>query len=186
MVNPNLDRLRLDNTMLLLVDVQGKLASMMHDSQAMIARLKVLIQACQILELPVVWAEQVPSKLGPTVQELADQLAGSKPLIKSSFGCGEDPQFLAAIRNCRRQQVLLCGIETHVCVWQTACRLLSEGLQVHLVIDAVSSRSEVNKQIGIQRILAAGGVPSCVEMALFELLETAEHPSFREISKLLR
>src|SRR6056297_4293877 len=131
----------IDNALLLIVDVQGKLARLMHESEAMLHQQQILIEGCRMLELPVVWAEQLPDKLGSTVPELTEKLSGLAPLAKSSFGCCGDEGLMAAIRASGRRQVLLCGIEAHVCVWQTAAALMREDFEVHLVCDAVSSRS---------------------------------------------
>ena len=175
-----------DNALLLVVDVQGRLARLMHESDAMIRQQRILIEGCRILDVPVVWAEQLPDKLGATVPELADKLEGLKPSAKSSFGCWGDANLREAIRDSGRDRILLAGIETHVCVWQTAAALGREGFQVHLIADAVSSRSAFNRDIGIQRMAAAGVHMSNVEMALFELMVDATHPRFREVTGLLR
>nr|WP_277347498.1 hydrolase [Wenzhouxiangella sp. XN79A] len=174
---------------MVVVDVQGKLARLMHDSDAMIRAQAILVQACRLLEVPVTWAEQLPDKLGPTVDELAAPLAGLTPCAKSSFGCLGDEALREAILGGThegRDQVLLCGIETHVCVWQTAAALLREGRSVHVIADAVSSRSAANREIGLQRMREAGASISNVEMALFELMIEATHPRFREVTKLLK
>lgn len=175
-----------DNALLLLVDVQGKLARLMHDAQAMIRQQRILVEGCRILDVPVVWAEQLPDKLGATVPELAEKLDGLRPSAKSSFGCWGDEHLRAAIRASGRDRILLTGIETHVCVWQTAAALRRDGYQVHLVADAVSSRSVRNRDIGIQRMAAAGVHLSCVEMVLFELMVDATHPRFRDVTRLLK
>jgi nicotinamidase-related amidase len=178
--------LAIENSLLVLVDVQGKLARLMHEYEAMIRQQQILIEACRILEVPVIWAEQVPDKLGPTVPELSEKLDGLAPSAKTSFGCWGDAGLNHAIRQSGRNQILLCGIETHVCVWQTASALCGEDYQVHLICDAVSSRSVFNRDIAFQRMAAAGVQLSNVEMALFELMGDARHPSFREVSRLLR
>lgn len=185
-MNPMTDRLSIDNSLLLVVDVQGKLARMMDQSESVIGQLSILIEGCRLLGLPVVWAEQLPDKLGTTVPELAERLEGLQPFVKSSFGCCGDTSLYQAIKNSGRRQILLCGIETHVCVWQTAAVLLRDEYQVHLIADAVSSRAAKNREIGIQRIAGAGAVISCTEMALFELMEDAKHPKFREVTRLLK
>lgn len=187
----NLDRLNLnqpqpDEALLLLVDVQGKLARLMHDSETMIKQQRILIEGCRLLGLPVVWAEQLPDKLGGTVPELVEKLDGLEPMAKASFGCCGDAALMAAIRATGRRQVLLCGIEAHVCVWQTAAALRREDYAVHLVCDAVSARSAVNRDIAFRRMAAAGVVLSNVEMALFELMGTAQHPRFRDVARLLK
>ncbi len=175
-----------DNALLLVVDVQGKLARLMHESDDMIRQQQILIEGCRLLDVPVVWAEQLPDKLGATVPELADKLDGLQPAAKSSFSCWGDADLREAIRTSGRDRILLAGIETHVCVWQTAAALRREDYQVHLVADAVSSRSVRNRDIGIQRMTAAGVHISCVEMVLFELMADATHPRFREVTGLLK
>ncbi|MDZ7790791.1 MAG: hydrolase [Xanthomonadales bacterium] len=175
-----------DNALLLLVDVQGKLARLMHESEAMIHRQGVLIEACRLLEVPVVWAEQLPDKLGLTVPELAEKLDGLSPCAKSSFGCWGDESLQNAIRVSGRDHILLAGIEAHVCVWQTAAALRTEDYEVHLIADAVSSRSAFNRDIALRRMEAAGVHLSCVEMVLFELMHDAGHPRFRDVTRLLK
>jgi nicotinamidase-related amidase len=181
-----IDHPRIDQALLLIVDVQGRLARLMHESEAMMRQQQILIEGCRILGVPIIWAEQLPEKLGPTVPELADKLDGLQAIAKSSFGCCGDPTLKKAIEDSGRRQILLCGIETHVCVWQTAAALRSDDSQVHLICDAVSSRSAFNREIGFQRMAAAGVHLSNVEMALFELMVNASHPNFREITRLLR
>lgn len=174
------------DSLLLLVDVQGKLARLMHESEAMIRQQGILIEACRLLEIPIVWAEQLPDKLGPTVPELVDKLQGCQPIAKASFGCCGDPALLRAIRATGRRQILLCGIEAHVCVWQTAAALRRDDYAVHLACDAVSSRSAFNREIAFRRMAGVGIALSNVEMLLFELMQTAEHPRFREVTRLLK
>lgn len=183
---PSRSRLSLQQSFLVVVDVQGKLARLMHETEAMIASQRILIEGCRMLEIPVVWAEQLPDKLGATVPELAEKLDGLSPHAKSSFGCLGDPELRDAIEALDRSQAILCGIETHVCVWQTAVRMLENGYQVHLACDATSSRSARNREIAIHRMQAEGVRLSCVEMALFELMGEAGHPRFRDIAKLVK
>lgn len=182
----SIDRLNLEDSLLLLVDVQGKLARVVDQSQAMIRQLQILIEGCRILQVPIIWAEQLPEKLGGTVPELLEKLDGLSPYAKSSFGCCEDEQLYQAIRSSGRQQVILSGIETHVCVWQTAAVLRKDDFQVHLMSDATSSRCVTNRDGAIHRMGQAGVHLSSVEMALFELMKDASHPRFREITRLLK
>lgn len=175
-----------DNALLLLVDIQGKLARIMHESEAMIRQQGILIEACKLLDVPIVWAEQLPDKLGPTVPELAERLEDHSPCAKGSFGCWGDDTLRKAIRDSGRDRILLAGIEAHVCVWQTAAALRSENFDVHLVADAVSSRSALNRDIAFRRMEAAGVHLSCVEMVLFELMQDAGHPRFRDVTRLLK
>jgi len=176
----------MESALLLVVDVQGKLARMMDQSESVIGQLSILIEGCRILGLPVVWAEQLPDKLGATVPELVAKLEGLQPHSKSSFGCCGDVALYQSIQTSGCKQILLCGIEAHVCVWQTAAALRSDDYQVHLICDAVSSRSAKNRDIGIQRMASIGVHLSCTEMALFELMQDAQHPKFREVARLLK
>jgi len=175
-----------ENAQLVVVDVQGKLARLMHQSEPMIEQIGRLIRAAGELELPVVWVEQLPEKLGPTVPEIAEAMGDLAPLSKSSFGCCGDEAVMRRIESSGRRQVLLCGIETHVCVWQTARELQRNDYDVHLIADASSSRSAFNREIAWRRMEAIGVKLSSVEMVLFELMHDASHPRFREISGLLK
>jgi nicotinamidase-related amidase len=186
MATQSIDHPTPDNTVLLLVDVQGKLARLMHESEAMIQQQGILVEACRLLEIPIVWAEQLPDKLGPTVPELAEKLDGHSPCAKASFGCLGDDSLRQTIRDAGRDRILLAGIEAHVCVWQTAAALRAENFQVHLIADAVSSRSAFNRDIALRRMEAAGVHMSCVEMVLFELMKDAGHPRFRDVTRLLK
>ncbi|RFF30603.1 hydrolase [Wenzhouxiangella sediminis] len=175
-----------ENALLVLVDVQGKLARLMHESEAMIRQQGVLIEGCKLLEVPIVWAEQLPDKLGPTVPELAGRLESYSPCAKGSFGCWGDDGLRQSIRDSGRDRILLAGIEAHVCVWQTAAALRAENHEVHLIADAVSSRSAFNRDIAFRRMEAAGVHLSNVEMVLFELMKDAGHPRFRDVTRLLK
>jgi len=171
---------------LTVVDVQGKLAQLMHGREALFKNIQILVRAANILEIPILWCQQCPDALGPTVPEIAQHLANIEPINKSAFSCCGDEQFNARLKDLARNQVLLCGIETHVCIYQTAVDLLRQGFNVNVIADAVSSRTQENKQIAINRLATKGADITCTEMALFELLKTAEHPKFRQITKLIK
>jgi nicotinamidase-related amidase len=171
---------------LTVVDIQGKLAQLMHGRDALFKNVQILIQAAKILEIPILWCQQCPDALGPTVPEIAQLLDDNKPINKSAFSCCGAEQFNAGLKGLARNQILLCGIETHVCIYQTAIDLLGRGFTVNIIADAVSSRALENKQIAISRLTAEGAKISCTEMVLFELLKTAEHPKFKQIAKLIK
>ena len=179
--------LTLDNTALVVIDVQGKLAQLMDQKEALFGNLQKLIKGTQVLELPIIWNEQLPEKLGPTTPEIAELLAHStQPIRKSSFSCCGNPPFMMALQATNRKQVLLAGIETHVCVYQTCLDLLDLGYEVQVVADAVSSRTAENRQIGLSRMQAAGASLTSTETALFELLRVAEGAKFKEITKIVK
>lgn len=175
-----------ENTVFVLVDVQGKLAEIVQDSEKMIANLNNLIQGLQILEVPIVWLEQYPEGLGPTTEDLAAHLVGMDPIRKITFSACKNPAFIDTVEKTERKQVLIAGIETHICVYQTATGLKDLGYEVEVVADAVSSRTTLNKDIGLEKMKAAGIKWTSVEMALYELMETAEGEQFKRILKLLK
>ena len=171
---------------LVVVDVQGKLAQLMQDREALFKNIQTLIKAAKSLAIPIVWCQQCPESLGPTVPEIAQLLADSEPINKASFSCCGQEQFNSKLNSLARQQILLCGIEAHVCIYQTAIDLHRRGYGVDVIADAVSSRTLENKQTAINRMQAQGVNISSTEMALFELLRTAEHPQFKQITKLIK
>lgn len=178
--------LKLDDTALVVIDVQGKLAQLMHERDALFKNLRLMIQGAKALELPVLLTEQYPKGLGPTIPEVAELLTDVAPITKTAFSCCGEPAFNEAFAALGRRQTLLVGIETHVCVWQTVHDLLETEYEVHVVADAVSSRSSDNKQIGLQRMRDAGAKITCAETALFELMRVAGGPRFKEISQLIK
>lgn len=175
-----------ENTVFILVDVQGKLAKIVQDSEKMIQNLKNLIQGLRILDIPIVWLEQYPEGLGPTNEELVEHLQGIAPIRKITFDACKNPDFIEAIEKTGRKQVLIAGIETHICVYQTATGLRDLGYEVQVVADAVSSRTTLNKEIGLEKMKSLGIHWTSVEMALYELMETAEGEEFKRVLKLLK
>lgn len=178
--------LNIQKCCLVVVDVQGKLAQMMHDKENLFKNIQILIKAAKILSIPILWVQQKPEALGQTIPEIAELLADITPVNKVSFSCYGKDEFITRLYELNRNQILLCGIETHVCVYQTAVDLLEREYGVDVAADAVSSRSPENKRTALKRMDTEGANISCVEMALFELLKTAEHPKFREIAKLIK
>jgi len=178
--------LDIQRSCLTVVDLQGKLAQLMHGREALFKNIQILVRAAKILEIPILWCQQCPDALGPTVPEIANLLADIEPINKSAFSCCGEEQFNKKLKKLARNQILLCGIETHVCIYQTAIDLLGHGFNVNIIADAVSSRALENKQIALNKLAAEGAKISCTEMALFELLKNAEHPEFRQIAKLIK
>jgi nicotinamidase-related amidase len=178
--------LDIEKSSLVVVDVQGKLATLMYDRDTLFKNIQILIQAAKILDIPVLWCQQCPAALGPTIPEIAELLADNEPINKASFSCCGDAQFISKLKSINRPQILLTGIETHVCIYQTAVCLREKGFTVNVIADAVSSRTLDNKQIAISKMQAAGINIYSTEMALFELLKTADHPQFKQITKLVK
>jgi nicotinamidase-related amidase len=178
--------LKIENTTLLIVDIQGNLAHLMHGKELLFKNVQKLIKGIQILGIPILWVEQNPQGLGPTIPEIADILSNIQPISKMSFSSCRNDRFLQALNALNRKQVLIAGIEAHVCVYQTAAELVNIGYDVQVVTDAVSSRSMENKEIGLQRMRDSGVSLTSVETALFELLKVAEGEQFREILKIVK
>ena len=178
--------LEIQQCCLTVVDVQGKLAQLMQDRDALFKNIQILVKAVKSLDIPILWCQQVPDALGPTIPEIAQLLEGDEPINKAAFSCCGEEKFNEKLKELTRKQVLLCGIETHVCIYQTAIDLLRQDFHVEVIADAVSSRALENKQIALNRLAAEGAKITCTETALFELLKTAEHPNFRQIAKLIK
>ena len=178
--------LRAEDTVVVFIDVQGRLAEAMADRDALFANLEKLLRGAAALGLPVLWTEQIPEKLGPTVPALAALLAGVQPIPKSAFSCGGEPAFMERLRALGRRQVLLCGIETHVCVYQTARDLREAGCEVEVVADAVSSRRRENRELALDKLRDCGVRLTGVEMALMELLRVAAGDRFRAVLKIIK
>ncbi|MCB1698260.1 MAG: hydrolase [Halioglobus sp.] len=170
-----------DNTVLLVVDVQGKLAQLMPDKETLFANIQRMIRGALALSVPILWVEQNPAKLGPTIVEIAELLPRQEPISKTSFSCAGNAGFIAALEGLRRKQVLVVGIEAHVCVYQTAVDLSGMGYAVEVVEDAVGSRLASNKSVGVRRMMSMNVALTSTEMALFELLRDSDHPAFRDV-----
>lgn len=178
--------LDINNTILVVVDVQGKLASLVHKNELFLENLKRMIKGAKVLDLPILWTEQNPEGIGATIPEIAELLTGLKPLRKTSFSCCGDKNFLDALKATQRTQVLITGIETHICVYQTTMELLAAGYEVEVVTDAVSSRTPENKEVGLQKMKVAGAGLTGTETALFELLKVSTGAKFKEILKVVK
>ncbi len=174
------------STALLFIDVQGNLAAQMPARDLLFKRLQQLLRGALVLRLPILWIEQNPQGLGVTLPQFVALLEGRQPLVKQSFSCWQEPSIRQAIIASGATQLLLCGIETHVCVHQSALDLLAEGYEVHIASDAVASRNPLDRELALQRLITEGVKLSGVEMALFELLKGAEDPLFRQMLPLLK
>ena len=174
------------DTVLLVIDVQGKLAQIVHESKAVEKNISKLIRAAKILDVPVLYTEQYPKGIGRTVASLEKLLKEEEPFEKIAFSCCADESFMEALRELKRNEVLVAGMETHVCVYQTANELIEYGYNVHLITDAVSSRTKENRDLGISCIEKAGAWLKSTEMVIFELLRIAQGDAFKAISKIIK
>jgi nicotinamidase-related amidase len=172
---------------MVLVDVQERLVpAMPPDTYARVVKYsKALIGAAKELGIPVLATEQYTKGLGPLVKELAELLP-SPAMEKVHFSCGADPAFAAALEATRRRQVVVFGMETHVCVFQTVRDLVSMGYEVHVCADAVSSRTEEHRRVGLELCREAGATVNLAETVIFDLLHRAATEEFKKIAPLVR
>lgn len=172
------------STLLIIIDVQEKLASAMHDSTTLIANLQKMIRGALLLGIPIIATEQV--NLGSTVTDVAGIMDGVRPIEKRSFSCCGEKQFMDALEKAGRHQIVIGGIECHICVYQTAVDLAARGYEVQVLADCVSSRTAMNRSIGLDRMNSEGVRSTSAEMALFELLRVAEGNSIRALSRIVK
>jgi len=177
-----------DRAVLVVIDIQDKLAAAM-DQQVLAGLLKntgILLESAVEMGVPVLFTEQYVKGLGQTLPELKEKAPSAGYYEKMTFSCCGSEAFVKKLKDSGRKQVIMTGMETHVCVLQTALELLDAGFEVHLVKDAVMSRSGDNRQTAVDAMTAAGAVPTCTESVVFQLLKVAGTDSFKKLSKLVR
>jgi len=179
--------LQMDQVALVVVDVQEKLVPAMNSrvSGELIHHIELLLEGFAALELPVIATEQYSKGLGPTINKLSAATRQSC-IEKTSFSCCGEPNFIEALKQTGAKQVLLVGMEAHVCVLQTLLELLDRGYVVHLVKDAICSRFKSDFETAVGAATAAGAVITSTEIALFQLVGGAKHPGFKTVSQLAR
>ena len=175
-----------DNTVLVAIDFQERLFPVMHDKERLLRQVVKLIQGAVVLDIPVILTEQYPKGLGPTLPEISALLPDVKPIEKSCFSCCDAESFNNSLKATNRKQVLICGIEAHICVYQTAVALNRAGYEVQVVADCVSSRDPENKTVSLFKMGTAGITPTTMETALFELLKVASGDKFKQISNIVK
>jgi nicotinamidase-related amidase len=178
--------LNADTTVLVLIDVQGNLARSMYAKESLFSNLGNMIKSANVLDIPIIWMEQIPEKLGRTIPELAQLMNDMTPIPKFTFSCCGNEVFMQRFKEINRKQVLVCGIESHICVYQTAVDLLKLENEVYVLCDGVSSRTPENRQLGIDRMKDAGAIPTSSEMAIFEILKAAAGAQFKQIVKIIK
>jgi nicotinamidase-related amidase len=184
-----MQKLNRADAVLVVVDVQERLMPVIDGADELSRNVERLIRGAHVLGLPVIVTEQYVKGLGATIEPLRQALeetSGYVAIEKLTFSAYGSAEFLTELRSSRRTQVLLCGIEAHVCVHQTAIDLLAAQHQVHVAVDAIGSRASHNKDIAVRRLSEAGATLTSTEMALFELLVEAGTDEFRAVSKLVK
>ena len=180
------DRLERDRVVLVVVDIQERFRDVIAGVNGVIKATNRLVDYCQHLGIPVLVTEHYPRGLGVTLPEIRGTIRPFAPLEKIHFSCAGDEGFRAALAATGRDQVVLCGIETHVCIYQTACDLMREGKQVVVAVDAVSSCNTVDRTVGLQRLDRLGADLMTAQMIMFEILVKAGTSDFKAVASLLK
>ena len=175
-----------ENSVLLAVDYQEKLMPHIHGAGALLRKAALLLESAGILGVPVVLTEQYPKGLGKTVPEVAKLAVNSPPVEKTCFSCAGEPEFMRRFGSVARKQVVIMGVETHVCVAQTAVELAARGFQVFVAADACGSRRLEDAGLGLRRMESAGVVVTGAEAVVFEWLRRAGTEEFKRISALVK
>lgn len=179
-------RLNRENSVLVVIDVQSKLIPIIYQKENLIKNLRKIIQGARVLEIPIIITEQYPKGLGSTISEIVSALDEYNPIAKTSFSCCEEKNFTTQLEQTNRGQILVTGIEAHICIYQTCIDLLDSGYEVYLLVDCTSSREKENRDIAINELDSLGIHLTSVEMALFEMLRVAEGKEFKQISEIIK
>lgn len=175
-----------NDSLLLIVDIQDRLVAAL-EKDTVVSKAAKLTAAAKILEIPILVSEQYPKGLGKTVMQIEEHLPDDVcKFEKKSFSLVQEDGFLEKLKTYGRQQIVICGIETHICVHQTAAELLNAGFDVIVAKDACASRNKYEFKQGIEAMQANGAKISCLEIVLFEWLRGAAHPKFKEIQALIK
>ena len=178
--------LNTDDFGLVVVDIQGKLARIVHNSDSVIRQTQKLIQCCQALAIPIVVLEQNPSGLGHTVEELATLLAKEDVIEKHHFDGMQEDSVRRAILSKGKKNWLVAGIEAHICVYQTVLGLRTHNCTPMVLTDCIASRSQSNRDLAVTKLQQLGVATSSVEMSVYQLLGSSNHPAFKRILDIIK
>ncbi len=179
--------LKADNVAVVVVDMQEPFLQGIYERERLIHNVRTLLQGAHILRLPILCTTQYAKRMGETVPEIKELLSPLlPPFDKVEFSCFRSLPFNSEIHRSGRKQVLLCGVETHICISQSAHDLTAAGYQVHIAADAVSSRTELNWRLGIDKMRQGGVLLSSTEMALYEMLQAAGTPEFKAMLPIVK
>ena len=175
-----------EEAVLVIIDIQGKLAHLMHEAKRMHQGIIKTVEVARLFDIPILWTEQAPAKIGSTIPEIAHVLSDKIPIAKYSFSCYGSAEFVNQLQLLNRKQIIIVGIETHVCIFQTVRDLMQHGYSVELVADAISARSEFQHHVGMNRMQQEGAVITSTEMLFCDLLKTAEDARFKQVMDIYK
>lgn len=176
----------MNDSVVVMVDVQGKLVNVMQEKDELIKNIQRFIRGSQLLGVPIIWLAQYPKGLGPIDPNLIEFVPENEQIDKQVFSACQSDDFSKKLQSFNRNNVFVAGIEAHICVYQTVADLLREDYNVEVLVDGISSRTALNKEIAINKMTSLGAKVTSVEMALFEWLKSADHEKFRDISRIIK
>jgi nicotinamidase-related amidase len=175
-----------ENTALVVVDVQEKLLPYVIDKEQVVENIRMMIKFAHVMDIPVILTEHYPKGLGTTVPEVNEVLKKYSPKEKVIFSCFGSLGFADKLKELGIKRIMICGIESHICVEQTTLDAMDSGHEVHVIADAISSRTQQNREIGIEKMRQFGAIISSTEMAMYEIMERADTEEFKEVLKLVK
>lgn len=178
--------LKAQSTALLIIDVQERILPVINNHQMIVDNILKLTKGFKVLSLPIFYTEQYPKGLGPTIKAITEELGNIKPFEKMTFSCSGAEELFIQFKQQHLSQIVVCGIEAHVCVQQTVLDLLENNFQVNVSADAISSRKETDCKTALERMRHHGAEVTTTESILFELLQVCGTPQFKDISKLVK
>ena len=179
--------LNIDDCALIVIDIQEKLAKAAENGEYISKQTSKLVKGADLLSIPTIITEQYPKGLGSTISQIKDAINDQTPIIeKCSFSACNEENFRKIFNTLAKKQVLICGIETHICVLQTALDLINQGYDVFIVEDCSSSRRRDEHNAGLELLKQYGAKITCVEIVLFQWLKTSKHPKFKEVQALIK
>jgi nicotinamidase-related amidase len=179
-------KIKKENTVLLVIDMQEKILSTLENCNEIVKNCEILVKGCQLLEIPIIVSEQYRKGLGPTVSEIAELFIPLNPIEKREFSCLENREIKAKIETLGRRNVIVAGIESHICVQQTVLDLMDEDFKPIVIADCVSSRKLIDKKFALKRLRDYGADITTYEAILFEMLVSSTVPEFKSISALVK
>ena len=174
-----------DQTLLLILDMQEKLINNIKENELIVFNIKKLIDTCDLLNVHIAITEQNPLKLGKTLEAISKNKSYPK-FEKMDFSCGKDKELIDYISKYKFRNIIICGIESHICILQSATELLEKGLNILIPRDAIGSRSKIDNDTAFIRLILSGAIASTTESIICELCKTANRKEFREVSKILK
>jgi nicotinamidase-related amidase len=178
--------LKTENALLIIIDIQGKLAEVVNESEKHNAAAMKMIAGAQALELPILLTAQAPHKIGHTTEQVRELLPDQHEFARMGFSIYTSPEIVDALKASGRKQMILCGFESHICIYQSALDLMNAGYEVYILVDAVSSRDPQNKSYILQELRAEGAHLVNVETVFYAMMRDPNHPAFKQLSKLVR